>query len=192
MNGTTIVDRYLPTFQFSERHECRIAAEPSRTIKAAADYQPDDDPFFRTVIGLREVPMRVVSFLTGKIQERPEPFGLHDFTLLEQRDDALVYGLIGQFWKLNYGLRPVVDGNDFTTFVGTDAAKLALSFLASRQTDGMTRLVTETRVFCPDRATRLKFLPYWLLIRPVSGLIRRRILSAIKKQSETVGASRAP
>lgn len=62
MNGTTIVDCYLPTFQFSERHECMIAAEPSRAIKAAADYQPDDDRFFRTVIGLREVPCGLSAF----------------------------------------------------------------------------------------------------------------------------------
>lgn len=184
MNGTSLVDCYLPIFQFSETHECMIAAEPAFTIKALVDYQPKNDRFFRTMIGLREAPMRFVGFLTGKTQERSEPFGLHNFTLLEQRDDALVYGLIGQFWKLDYGLRPVVDGNDFTTFDGAQAAKLALSFSAARQADGRTRLVTETRVFCPDRATRLKFLPYWLLIRPVSGLIRRRILSSIKRQSE--------
>jgi hypothetical protein len=52
------------------------------------------------------------------------------------------------------------------------------------QPDGLTLLVTETRVFCPDRASLLKFTPYWLLIRPVSGLIRRRILSSIKQMSE--------
>ncbi|MDF5809307.1 hypothetical protein P4123_21785 [Pseudomonas aeruginosa] len=28
-----------------------------------------------------------------------------------------------------------------------------------------------TRVFCPDRASRLRFTPYWVAIRPVSGLI---------------------
>ncbi|WP_223920280.1 hypothetical protein [Aeromonas caviae] len=45
-------------------------------------------------------------------------------------------------------------------------------------------MTTQTRVFCPDLACRLKFAPYWYLIRPVSGLIRRRILGAIKAESE--------
>ena len=44
--------------------------------------------------------------------------------------------------------------------------------------------VVETRVFCPDRTSQLKFTPYWLVIRPASGFIRRRMLSTIKKESE--------
>ncbi|MCA4125719.1 hypothetical protein LDY98_05140, partial [Pseudomonas aeruginosa] len=44
---------------------------------------------------------------------------------------------------------------------------------------GATLLHTETRVFCPDRASRLRFTPYWVAIRPVSGLIRRRLLAGI-------------
>jgi hypothetical protein len=37
-------------------------------------------------------------------------------------------------------------------------------------------------VFCPDRASRLRFTPYWLAIRPVSGLIRRRLLAGIERR----------
>ncbi len=191
MDEAPLIDRYLPKFQFREMHDCVLSAEVPHTIKVAAEYQPKSDRFFRAMIGVREGPMHLSDFLTGKGWEGSEPFGLDNFTLLEQREDVLVYGLIGQFWKRNYGLRPVVDGNDFTSFSGVEAAKLVLGFAASRQADGRTRLVTETRVFCPDRATRLKFLPYWLLIRPVSGLIRRRILASIKKQSEAVSASLA-
>ncbi|ABJ14701.1 hypothetical protein I5G24_21295 [Pseudomonas aeruginosa] len=47
---------------------------------------------------------------------------------------------------------------------------------------GATLLHTETRVFCPDRASRLRFTPYWLAIRPVSGLIRRRLLAGIERR----------
>ncbi|GAA0545419.1 hypothetical protein GCM10008941_26660 [Rhizomicrobium palustre] len=56
-----------------------------------------------------------------------------------------------------------------------------LAFAAHRTPDGQTRLVTETRVHCANRSARLRFTPYWLLIRPVSGLLRQRTLSAIKK-----------
>ncbi|WP_182419867.1 hypothetical protein [Bartonella sp. HY038] len=47
-------------------------------------------------------------------------------------------------------------------------------------------LQTKTRVFCPDGESRRRFAPYWYFIRPVSGLIRKRMLKAIKQQSEAM------
>jgi hypothetical protein len=47
-------------------------------------------------------------------------------------------------------------------------AKLALGFSVENGSSGKTKLVTETRVHCPDRLSRLSFTPYWILIRPVS------------------------
>jgi hypothetical protein len=40
-------------------------------------------------------------------------------------------------------------------------------------------LTTETRVLLTDERSRRAFGRYWLLIRPFSGLIRRRWLAAI-------------
>lgn len=174
------MDAFLPIYQFSERHACGVACKASRILDAVACYQPETDPFFRAVIALRELPMR----FWRQHSERPEPFGLHNFTLLDRTEDEIVYGLAGQFWKANYGLYPVADGRAFQLFDQPQTAKLVLGFSVQHKTDGLGLLVTETRVFCPDQASRLKFTPYWLLIRPVSGLIRRRILSSIKKASE--------
>ena len=47
-----------------------------------------------------------------------------------------------------------------------------------------TLLTAETRVYCPDRYSLLRFTPYWLAIRPVSGLLRRRMLSASSEIAE--------
>jgi hypothetical protein len=174
------IDEFLPTYQFSERHSCRVASDPLTILDAVASYRPDADPLFKVMIGLRELPMR----LLRRRADAPEPFGLHNFTLLERTDEAIVYGLIGQFWKLDYGLHPVADGQAFKAFQQKGVARLALGFSVQRPPDGLTLLVTETRIFCPDRASRLKFTPYWLLIRPASGFIRRRILSSIKQASE--------
>ena len=62
-------------------------------------------------------------------------------------------------------------------------AKLVLGFLAEPVGES-TLLTTETRVYCPDRYSLLMFTPYWLAIRPVSGLLRRRMLSAIHEIAE--------
>ncbi|MDR2310147.1 MAG: hypothetical protein LBE54_04080 [Brucellaceae bacterium] len=180
----SLIEQYLPDYGFREVHFCVIMAKPSVVLHAAAAYQPETDPFFRKMIGLRELPMRIDARISGEQAEVAPPFGLHNFTLLEQRDDALVYGLIGRFWRLDFGLVPVGDGQAYRQFNKAGVAKLALVFSTASQGENITRLETETRVFCPDLASRLKFTPYWYLIRPVSGLIRGRILKSIKQASE--------
>lgn len=60
-------------------------------------------------------------------------------------------------------------------------ARLVLHFQLLAEGDAW-RLQTETFINCPDKATRLKLLPYWLLIRTASGIIRRRTLAAIQRQ----------
>ncbi len=184
MRAAMISDAYLPEFQFSERHDCLIAASSARIIDAAEAYDPRQDGVFRFLIGLREIPMRVASHLMGRPHTTQPPFGLHNFTLLERRSDALAYGMVGQFWKMNYGLKPVADGKSFISFHEEETLKLVLSFSATPDAAGKTRLATETRVYCPNGRSRMKFLPYWLVIRPVSGLIRRRMLSTIRARSE--------
>ncbi|MGV2124474.1 hypothetical protein ACQZ4R_15450 [Agrobacterium vitis] len=186
----TLIAKYLPDFSFREVHSCVIAASTGTVISAAADYSPEADPVFRKMIGLRELPTRFASFLKGTQAHLPPPFGLHNFTLLERRDGAeLAYGLVGRFWRPDFGLVPIKDGGAFLRFDTPSVAKLVLGFSATGQADGTTLLVTETRVFCPDRACWLKFAPYWYVIRPVSGLIRHRILAAMKRASESASLS---
>lgn len=191
MPPTKLTHHYLPVAHFQERHQRLIAAPMARTIAAAAAYTPADDRLFRWAISVREAPMRLLAALTGQKRDRKSAFGLQDFTLLERREDQLAYGLIGQFWRLNYGLRPFSDGSDFLAFNANDAAKLVLSYSAEPAPDGRTRLVTETRIYCPTAAMRLRFRPYWLAIRPVSGLIRRRALTLIQRQCEESGSGLA-
>jgi hypothetical protein len=173
-----LIDSYLPRFQFSETHSCRITADASAILQAVAAYKPENDRFFRAMIGLREVPARLLG------RRGSEPFGMRNFTLLERTERALVYGLIGQFWQANYGLRKIADGPAFKAFGKAGVPRLALGFEIVSEAEGIHRLTTQTRVFCPDDFSRRKFRPYWLLIRPVSGLIRRRILASIRKAAE--------
>ena len=67
---------------------------------------------------------------------------------------------------------------------GQRAARLVINFAIAPQPDGQLLLSTETRVYCPDRASLLRFAPYWALIRPVSGWIRRRMLAGIAQDAQ--------
>jgi len=180
-----LLSKYIPEYSFKETHFRDVSAHPTIVIDAAAAFRPEADAFFRKMIAVRELPMRLKALFGGRQTINPAPFGFHNFILLEkQNGSGLVYGLIGRFWQSDYGLVTVPDAQAFLTFNDPGTAKLVVGFSAIPQGDGRTRLVTETRIYCPDRATWLRFAPYWYLIRPVSGLIRVRILAIIKTMSE--------
>lgn len=78
----------------------------------------------------------------------------------------------------------MADASRFLLLAEPGIAKLAMNF-AARPTGPQTcELQTQTRVFCMDARARSSFAPYWYLIRPVSGLIRRRTSAAIRTASE--------
>ncbi|WP_172329833.1 hypothetical protein [Mangrovicoccus sp. HB161399] len=179
-----LIDTYLPEFHFRERHECRVAASPAEVLAAALAADPQQDPLFRGAIALRELPGRLLAG-AGAARAVGTPFGLDRFALLgtEEGREA-VFGLAGQFWRLDYGLAPIPDGAAFLGWKAPGTARLALNFRADAAGPGIARLVTETRVHCADAAARRAFAPYWHLIRPVSGLIRRRMLAMIARAAE--------
>ena len=180
----TLIDRYLPRYQFHEHHSRPLAATPARAMAAVQAYRPEQDPFFRCAIALRELPVRAFNQPARGRPTRP-PFGLDDFTLLDRDGDReLAYGLIGRFWRAGYDLIPCADGPAFLACQDSGAARLVINFAIAPQPDGQLLLSTETRVYCPDRASLLRFAPYWALIRPVSGWIRRRMLAGIAQDAQ--------
>jgi hypothetical protein len=91
----------------------------------------------------------------------------------------VVFGLTGRFWQADYGQVSLQNSEDFLSFNAHGAARLALNFSVECLANSRTRLATETRVFCLDAEAKRKFTPYWYLIRPVSGLIRQKMLATI-------------
>lgn len=184
-----LIDRYVPVCQFRERHEMLVDAPPAMLLDAVLQPDISDDPWMRTFIRMREFPERFLSRLTGsgELKGKP-PFGLDNFLLLGRDGDReIAFGLLGKFWKFDYGQVRVPDAAAFHRFDAPGVAKLVLNLTAEKMADGRTRLATETRIFCNDRKSVLCFTPYWWLIRPVSGLIRRRLLARISRHAASVG-----
>ncbi|CAI9120390.1 hypothetical protein [Brytella acorum] len=180
------IETLLPHIDFRERHRIDILAPPGFILDCVDDYRLKNDPLVRAAIALRELPARMLGRTT-----RP-PFDRDDFTFLgRDRDNALAFGLIGAFWEADYGLLPCPSVEDFRVCARQDVCKLVLSYTLRPLTRGTHRLTTETSVFCPTPATRRRFAPYWYLIRPVSGLIRRRMLASVRAQVESRARSRS-
>lgn len=187
-----LIDLYLPTYQFSELHTTDIPVDPSRTMAAILALRPEDDPFFRYAIKLRELPMRLLGRTPHHSADRPAAFGLDNFTLLQRdADTEVAYGLAGKLWKADYGQVPIADAGAFEVFNEPGNVKLVINFTCLLLRPGLTRVTTQTRVQCLDADALRSFTSYWYLIRPVSGLIRRRMLKAIARRCEA-GASKSP
>jgi hypothetical protein len=177
----TLIDAHLPVYQFRELHQLLINAAPGDLLDAVDTPGIVEDPWVQWFIRLREAPGRLLSSLGyhSRLKDKPA-FGLNDFTRLGRISDReIAFGLAGRFWQFDYGLVAIADTQAFERFGAMGVPKLVLNFSAEVVDAGRTWLRTETRIFCNDRKSLALFLPYWWLIRPVSGLMRRRLLRRI-------------
>ena len=173
----SLIDQHLPRYHFSERHRTRVRASPDEVIHALVALESAPDRLKDFLMALRTLPSRLLG------REAPR-VGALGFTPLDcDAKSETLAGLVGRFWQLDGGLVPIADAEAFACFAEPGTPKLVIGYRATPDPLG-TLLTTETRVFCPDRASRLKFAPYWMLIRLPSGLIRRRTLRAIKAAAE--------
>jgi hypothetical protein len=152
------LDELMPRYEFSERHSVRVAAPAERADRALRELTLEDVPLVRALFALRGLPRR------GRVLDVAANLGR---VLDDVPGEGIVLGVRGQFWRVG-------GGDD-----GGAAAEAVADF---RVWEG--ELSTETRVHVADRAARRKFRRYWLVVRPFSGLIRRRVLRAAKQRAE--------
>lgn len=180
-----LIDWYMPQWQFQERHGLWVkGVATSRLFDAIEPALKAPDPLIESAIALRELPSRMLQQLGWGGQHLPtQRFGFDNFTRLAQTPgQEVVFGLAGQFWRLDYGLVKFADEQAFTQLHAVP--KLVLD-IRLEPAEGACLLLTRTRVLCPDETSRRRFAPYWYLIRPVSGLIRRRLLVRIQDMAQT-------
>jgi len=188
--ASTVLDRLLPSFQVSERHRVVIAASPDQVWAALSQVTVGELRLFRLLMGVRVLPGRLVGSPRARFDAEEPLLGWavrFGFTILgEDAPRELVFGAIGQPWRLAGGRgAAVAGGDDFAAFDQAGYAKLAANFrLAPTAGGSAIQLTTETRVACTDPASARRFARYWWLIRPASGAIRRGWLVAIKRRTE--------
>jgi hypothetical protein len=178
----TLTERFLPVYQFREHHQLAATASAAHLLDAVTRPGTIDDPWVKAFIRLRELPGRVLVALgrPSALKHRAA-FGLEDFTLLgRDADREIAFGLAGRFWRSDYGLVALSGPEAFADFSIIGVPKLVLNFTVETSTEGRVWLHTETRVYCNDRKSLIRFVPYWSIIRPVSGLMRHRLLARIR------------
>jgi hypothetical protein len=192
------LDKFLPTAQFSEFHCVTVNAAPKRVFTAIQELTTADFSWLVFLLmEIRYLPARLtrrhapVSFQSGLFLEQLYQGGF--IPLAEEPGREIVFGLIGQFWKLSGGeAAHIPDPQAFLAFNDPAYAKVAANLLVMEDGDGQTRFSTETRVYAPVPSTRRKFAFYWRIISMGSAVIRVLWLKAIKKKAERVSGSTAP
>ena len=181
----SLMEKYLPSHQFSERHQTTVRCRPGELLDIIQNFQPPRDRFSEMAMFVRQLPAKLMHWVAPSRIPRPLAFTLANFIpLARDGDREIVAGLIGKFWRPDFGLIAVDGPSGFLACNLPKTAKLVIGFVAE-QLGEVTLLTTETRVYCPDRYSRIMFFPYWLLIRPVSGLLRRRALGSIRSIAES-------
>jgi hypothetical protein len=185
----SLIDEFLPTYQFSERHQTMVRCRPGELLDIIQNFEPPPDRFTDTLMVVRQIFAGLLHRASPSRFPAPQPFTRGNFAPLGRDGDReIVGGLVGRFWRPDFGLLSITGAPDFLACNAPRTAKLALGF-SVEGVDGASRLTTETRVYCPDKYSYLMFLPYWLAIRPFSGIIRRRALRTFRSIAEARAVS---
>lgn len=194
-----LIDSYMPQFDVSERHHTRVAASREATYSALWTANLASAPVARMLLALRALPGALGGGLAGLRAlwargSRPitlATFQERGFQLLaEQPPTELVIGLEGKFWRPTGNLSTPSATSFRSQSVAPGTARGVWNFHLHARADGTTELTTETRVLCADASARRRFLPYWYLIRPASGMIRRVMLREIRRTAEAPAPGR--
>jgi hypothetical protein len=174
-----LLERFAAAYDVRETHAV--------TVDAGADLA------YQSVLGVDLVRSRVIRILF-RIRGLPTkgPLTVRDMTRLgfvvldEDPGTEVVLGLVGRFWLAGDGLRRV-EASDFVKFAEPGYIKAAMNFRVDLASPGRSTVTTETRVIATDPGSRRSFRRYWVIVAPFSALIRRRMLSLIRKQAERHG-----
>ncbi len=184
------LDRFLPTYHFNEVHSIYVRASASAILRSIKEMTPAElSPVFRLLFWIRSLPARLVGKSgAGFAPSQPLLKQLEgDFIFLADIPDReIVFGMIGQVWKLTDGQTVrLTEPQEFVQFERPDYAKVAANFYISKFCyDGCFKVSTESRTCVSDPAARKKFARYWFVIYLGSSYIRILMLQAIKRRAE--------
>jgi len=184
------LDDFLPAWQFNEVHTITVDAPPDQVFTAIKELTPAElSPLIFWMLGLRNLPAKLMGKPTPTAaQSGPFLDQLYKggfIPLAEDPGKEVVFGLVGQFWKLTFGEEPHIPSPEaFLDFDDPAFAKVAANLVVTVDEQGRTHCSTETRVHVPNSKTRRNFAFYWRIISMGSAFIRVLWLKAIKRKAE--------
>jgi hypothetical protein len=178
-----LIDSFAPNPDAVETHSIVIKASSEAVRHALWTADLGGSLIIKVLMGLRALPEIVLhGGLTGRQDRKITLQTLIDsgFGILADQSDEIVLGVTGRFWRPTGNLS-LFNREDFDRAVPAGLARDVWNFRLEEDGRDRTILSTETRVVCGDDVSRRKFRLYWFFVRPFSGLIRRLMLRAVKR-----------
>jgi hypothetical protein len=191
-----LLDELFPAYDFTEVHSIRVKSSPEAAFRAVIEVTPGEiNGIMRLLFFLRALPERMVGRADWAMNSRQpmlsEMFKSGFTRLAEQEPREIVFGVIapgsiGRVWQQSSGkeVKPL-NAAEFFAFSNPDYLHVVANILVSDASEpGFVIIRTESRTRALSRKSCKNFTPYWRVIRPFSGLIRRLWLRGIKRRAE--------
>ncbi len=192
-----LIDEFMPRYDVVERHAIEVPGSPLAAYDALLRMDFTASGIVRVLEAIRTFPAAVAGWRAGASRGPRKARTLADLEtagfvrLAAVPGSEIVLGIEGRFWTLDGGRcsPPAAAFRTSAPQPGTARGVWNFAFHAIDPT--RTLVTTETRVLCADTYARRRFLPYWYVIRPGSGLIRRALLRQLRDAlAQRAGAPR--
>jgi hypothetical protein len=168
-----LIDKYLPKYSFNEYHETTINGPIEEVYETAKNFDLSKSHLIKWLFKVRGLPTKRMH-----LQDFISDIG---FSTIEE--NIPVENLIG-FWA-RYKIEPILNPDDFIKNTISARIKVVWNFYLEKLDSNQVRLSTETRVLCITPSAKVTFGLYWMIIKPFSGVIRKKMLRIIKQSSKT-------
>lgn len=173
MAKLTLIDKYLPEYTFNEYHYIEVNRSVADVYNSAKDFDMSQSKLINVLFKIRGLPSKRMN-LQGFISDI-------GFTNIEERFPT--ENLIG-FWARTK-IEPISGYRDFIENTISARVKVVWNFRFEEINGGQTKLSTKTRIWCVTPLSKITFGLYWRIIKPFSGVIRKRMLQIIKDDAES-------
>jgi hypothetical protein len=183
-DGSTLLDRFIPTPEVVEHCQIRIAAPADVVLATAKGLQLLNSGLVQAVFKLRAIALggRPDSRLRPKpLLEQMQSIGW--VVLAERPGREVVLGAVTKPWEAAPVFRSI-SGGEFGAFREPGYVKIVWTLRAEPVGEWASVFHTETRVSTTDPETTKRFRRYWSYVAPGVELIRLAMLRPLKKAAE--------
>ena len=177
------MDRFLPTYDVTERHETRVHAPAPVTYEAARDLDLQQSPLVRAIFKGREL---ILGSHGQELERRSflsQVQGMGWGLLAEVPGRAIVFGAVTRPWEANVKFHPLPPAR-FAAFREPGWAKIVWTLEVDPAGADASVFRTQTRVATTDPVARSRFRKYWATLSPGILLIRQQALGLVKGEAE--------
>jgi len=172
--ATRTLNSLMPEYEHRLVQKLSVYATPEQVVSAITCLEGADMPLAELLARIRNFG-RKISEPPADFLEAAEAFGA--IAINTGQPYEMVGGLIGQFWKRDFGIRRVRDQEEFQAFRDPECTKALTNFWFDEFRNGKTVIRTETRIHSLGPQAQRRFRAYWIVV----GLgIRLYMLSVLR------------